>query len=72
MLRRFSEREKCLEGFLEVASGFKLSRGNTQKRQGRVFVRYADQRARTNDRVFGVRSDSQGATVTSGVTFNPF
>lgn len=64
--------QRGLDGFLELASGFRLARGNTQKRQGRIFLRYADQRARSHDVVFGTRSDRQGATVTSGVTFNPF
>lgn len=60
------------DGFLELASGFRLSRGASQKRQGRVFVRFTDQRATSNDTVFGIQSDSQGSTVTSGVTLSLF
>lgn len=61
-----------IDGFVELASGFRLSRGATPKRQGRVFLRYADQRARASDTLFGTQSDTRGATVTSGVTFNAF
>jgi hypothetical protein len=58
--------------FVELASGFRLARGTAPKRQGRVFVRYADQRARSNDIVFGIRSDNQRGTVTSGLTLSLF
>ncbi|HXI13018.1 MAG TPA: hypothetical protein VNM92_10265 [Thermoanaerobaculia bacterium] len=63
--------QRGTDGFLELASGFKVPLG-AQKRQGRAFVRFADQRARSKDLVFGTSSDRQGATVTSGVTFSLF
>jgi hypothetical protein len=64
--------QRGTEGFLELASGFHLSGGAAQKRQGRVFVRFSDRRARSNDLVFGTRSDNQGGAVTSGLTFSLF
>ncbi|MEO8035438.1 MAG: hypothetical protein ABI837_13465, partial [Acidobacteriota bacterium] len=65
-----SRSERGTEGFVELASGFRLTPGPAQKRQSRVFVRLADRRSRSNDVLFGTRSDSQGGTVTSGVTFS--
>ncbi|HVT42901.1 MAG TPA: hypothetical protein VMT00_00770 [Thermoanaerobaculia bacterium] len=61
-----------LDGFLELSSGFRLSRGEPQRRQGRVFLRYGDQRSKTRDLTFGTDTDREGATVTSGLTLSLF
>jgi hypothetical protein len=57
-------------GFLELSSGFPLTRKGAPGRQGRVFVRYSEQQDRTINRDFGFNSDRRGTTVTSGVTLS--
>ena len=57
-------------GFLELSSGFSLARKPATNRQGRLFVRYSDQRMRSHDTVFNQTTDNQGTTVTSGITLS--
>lgn len=57
-------------GYLELSSGFALSRNAAANRQGRVFVRYSEQQDRSRDSQFGFDSDRRGATVSSGLTLS--
>jgi len=57
-------------GFLELSSGFALSKRAATNRQGRVFVRYSEQQDRSRDSQFGFDSDRRGTTIASGLTLS--
>ncbi len=57
-------------GFLELSSGFSLAGKTATNRQGRLFIRYSDQRNRSRDNVFNLATDNRGVTVASGITLS--
>lgn len=57
-------------GFLELSSGFRLTRSADANRLARVFVRYSAQDDRSINRDFGLDSDRNSATIISGLTLS--
>lgn len=60
------------ESFVDLSSGFSLWPASTQQNRARIFVRYSNRDSSTFDRVFDLRSDNEGWSITSGVNLSVF
>ena len=57
-------------GFLELSSGFSLNKRADANRLARLFVRYSANDDRSVNRDFGINSQRDSATITSGLTLS--
>jgi hypothetical protein len=60
------------ESFVDLSSGFTLWPAAAQHNRARIFVRYSNRDSSTFDRVFDLRSDNEGWSITSGLNVSVF
>lgn len=67
---RNEQRNRSIDSWAEISSGFPLGRGAAGRRTARLFLRMADRESQSRNLIFGTDDEQRGMTVTTGVNLS--